>query len=323
MPLRLVAARRDGGLCLGAALALADREVSTYAGTALWDQRKRPRRRPSRSLGPARRPRASRAGRGAYHMTRPLKSGKSLAHVEMDVMRGDEPRDLGPPQQIYVAEQPHPGARAVFRQTQEIRPFLQPLWVRHGSLHQARAGAMIDAPATRTCSRRSERECEPAAAGVDVGLNACRQIQEPPTLYRSGARGDRRDLLGGIHGGSRVHAARAGGRRLVLPAPSAPTSFRARAMTVTLLSSIACDGKREALLEGRSSPADRHRRTLLATGATPAGVRARGSRRRCGGPIRGDNTYLAPAPSRAAPSLRSSRRRRPPHTHAARPRSSP
>ena len=41
VPLPEWAARRDGTLCLGAALALAD-EVSTYAGTALWDQRKRP-----------------------------------------------------------------------------------------------------------------------------------------------------------------------------------------------------------------------------------------------------------------------------------------
>ena len=81
VPLPEWAARRDGTLCLGAALALAD-EVSTYAGTALWDQRKRPGVTITISGQLVGRAQVA-PGEELTIVTRPLKSGKSLAHVEM------------------------------------------------------------------------------------------------------------------------------------------------------------------------------------------------------------------------------------------------
>ena len=251
VPLPAWAARRDGTLCLGAALALAD-EVSTYAGTALWDQRKRPGVTITISGQLVGRAQVA-PGEELTIVTRPLKSGKSLAHVEMDVMRGDEllmsgrhSKFMSPSSRILQVLElfGHP----------YLYPFLQPLWVRWLET-QPEPAPLIDAPATRADVFPALTRVEPAAAGGARTLLAV-PGSLPPTLYRTAARAAWRNLLGGIHGGAACMLLEQAAAASYCDAVGADEAPPARAMTVTLLSSIACDGKREALLEGQTSPAD-------------------------------------------------------------------
>ncbi|EOD14153.1 hypothetical protein EMIHUDRAFT_212187 [Emiliania huxleyi CCMP1516] len=240
LPLPDWSVRADGTLCLATALALHD-EISTYGGMAPWDARHRPGVSISlsgRLVGSA----LCDAGKALHFVTRPLKLGRTLGYLELEIWSGDgEPRDLLAVGRHCKALK-FPGSSAALGSLLQlgghpaVYPLVQPIaynWLASRPI----------APPPLQPTRRADLFPPLAALSASGGVSSLLPDAAFSCDYSTPLSPALANMIGSLHGGAAC----------ILGEQAASTALRdslglaeappARAFAVQLLSALPCDGR--------------------------------------------------------------------------------